>query len=99
MIIVKSCFDRWREKIASARKLGGARITGSMSSPDSLPLRDGDFGFGPVQNLLEFGNAVAHARMHVSFRALDVIVQIITEKLNVGNGGRGHIRIGEVSGE
>lgn len=42
---------------------------------------------------------MAHTRVHVSFRALDVIVQIITEKLNVGDGGRGHIRIGEVSGE
>lgn len=68
-------------------------------SPDSLPFCNGDFGFGPVQNLLKLGNAMTHARMHVGLRALDVIVQIITEKLDVRNGGRGHIRVGELPGE
>ena len=42
---------------------------------------------------------MAHTRMHVSFRAFDVIVQIIAEQLNMGDGGRCHIRVGEVSGE
>lgn len=42
---------------------------------------------------------MAHARMHVRFGAFDVIVQIISEQLDVGDGGRRHIQVGEVSGE
>jgi len=37
--------------------------------------------------------------MHVSFGTLDVIVQIIAEKLDMRDGGRCHIWVGEVSGE
>lgn len=70
-----------------------------MYRPDSLPLCDGRFGLGPVKDLLEFGNAVTHTRVHVSFGTFDVIVQIIAEQLNMGDGGRRHIRIGEVSGK
>ena len=42
---------------------------------------------------------MAHTRVHVGFRTFDVIVQVITEKLNMGDGGRRHIRVGEVPGE
>ena len=69
------------------------------SSPNSFPLSNCDFGLGPVQNFLELGNAMAHTRMHVSFGTLDVIVQVITEQLNVGDGGRRHIRVGEMPRE
>jgi hypothetical protein len=75
------------------------RQLGNICPPDGLPLRDDNFSFGPVQNLLELRNTMAHTRMHVSFGALDVIVQVIAEKLNMGDGGRRHIRLGEVSGE
>ena len=71
----------------------GARGRTNISLPDRLPVRSGDFGFSPVQHLLELGNAVAHTRVHVSFRAFDVIVQKITEQLDVGDGGRRHIRV------
>lgn len=37
--------------------------------------------------------------MHVCLGAFDVIVQIIAEQLNMGDGGRCHIWVGEVSGE
>ena len=37
--------------------------------------------------------------MHVSFGTFDVIVQIIAEQLDMGDGGRRHIRVGEVPRE
>lgn len=95
---MKSSFGRWKEKAGSWRKSMIYKQPWDIP-PDGLPLRDGDFGLCPIQNLLEFRNAVAHTRVHVGFGTLDVIVKIITEKLNVRDGGRRHIRIAEVSGE
>jgi hypothetical protein len=71
----------------------------SIYRPNSLPFRSGHFGFCPVEDLLKFGNAVAHARVHVSLGTFDVIMQIVAEQLDVGDGRGRHIRVGKVPGE
>lgn len=67
--------------------------------PDSFPVRGSDFCLCSVQNLLEFGDSMTHARMHVSLGTFDVVVQIVPEQLNVGNSGVGNFRIGKMTRE
>ena len=52
-----------------------------------------------VEHLLEFAYPVSHTRVHVGLRALDVIVEVVTEELNVGDSRVGYVGFFEVTGE
>ena len=67
--------------------------------PDGLPVDDSDLCLRPVEHLLELADAMAHARVHVRLRALDVVVEVVAEKLDVCNGRIRDDAIGEVAGE
>lgn len=54
-----------------------------VSVPRCFPIRDCNFRLGSVQHLLELGHAVAHPGVHVCFGALDVVMKVVTEKLDV----------------
>ena len=56
-----------------------------------------NFWFGAIQYLKEFSYAVAHARVHVGLRALDVIVQVVTERLNKTDSLLASVSFGKVS--
>jgi hypothetical protein len=45
----------------------------------SLSLLSSNLGLSPVQNLQEFSNSMPHSRVHVCFRALDVVMEVIAE--------------------
>lgn len=52
-------------------------------SPNRLLFTRGHFCLGTIQYFLEFCHPSPHARVHVRLRTLDVIMQIITEQLDV----------------
>ena len=52
----------------------------------------------PVQHLQKRIHPSSHAGMHVRFRRFDMVVEVVTEKLDAGNGIFLHIG-GEVAGE
>ena len=56
-----------------------------------------NFWFGAIQHLKEFSYAVAHARVHVGLRALNVIVQVVTERLHKTDGLLAAVSFGKVS--
>jgi hypothetical protein len=72
MIIARSYFYHCKGNAKLAPRL--AQATGDICPPDSLPLRDGYFTLSPIENLLEFGNAMAHTRMHIGLGTFDVVV-------------------------
>ena len=53
----------------------------------------------PVEHLLELRDAEAHARVHVRLRALDVVVEVVAEELDVRDRLRGNVRVREVARE
>jgi len=60
------------------------------TAPRRLAFRRRDLRLRAVENLLELRDAVAHARVHIRFGALDVVVQVVAEELDVRDGaGRG----------
>jgi hypothetical protein len=74
------------------------------NEPDRLPLLLPPAGnvlilrLGPVEDLEELGDAMAHAGVHVRFRTFDVVVKVVSEELDVRrrvSSGLG----GEVAGE
>lgn len=56
-------------------------------------------GFGAVQHLKELCNAVTHATLHVGLRALDVVVEVVSEELNATDGLPRLVGVGKVAGE
>jgi len=50
---------------------------------DSLPFRSSRFRLGTVQDLLELGYTMTHARVHVSLATVDVVVEVVAEQLDV----------------
>lgn len=67
--------------------------------PCGLPVDNRDLGLRAIEHLLELANAIAHARVHVGLGALDVVVQVVSEELNVADCGRSNVRVGEVPRE
>lgn len=67
--------------------------------PNRLPLACCYLCLCPVQYLLELADAMSHARVHVSLRALDVIMKIIAEILDVADGRLRNCGLLEVTGE
>lgn len=66
---------------------------------DRPPVLHGDLWLGPVEDLEEFGDSVSHPRVHVRFGTLDVVMQVVAEKLDAVDGGDGLGWVGKVSGE
>lgn len=52
---------------------------------------------GPIQYLLKLCHAMAHAGMHVGFRAFDMVMKVVTEELDVGNRCRGRRSVCKVA--
>lgn len=78
----------------------GCKIaSGGKHARHSLPFDDRHLCLSPVEHLLEFADTVPHARMHVRLRALDVVVQIIAEVLDVADGTVGDVGLREVPRE
>ena len=67
--------------------------------PNRLTFRTCNLRLCPIQHLLEFRNTETHTRVHVGLRALDVIVEVVTEELDVGDSRVGYIGFFEVTGE
>jgi hypothetical protein len=67
--------------------------------PSSFSLCSCYFRLSSIQHLLELCDPVPHPRMHVSLRALDVIMKIVAEELDMRDGGRCNLRMGEVTRE
>lgn len=55
------------------------------------------FWLGTVEDLEELGNTVSHARVHVCLGAFDVVVQVVTEELDAGDGREGEVLVGKVA--
>lgn len=55
--------------------------------PGKLFLLVSTLGLGTVEDLEELGNASPHARVHVSLGTLDMVVEVITEELELSDGG------------
>ena len=70
-----------------------------MYSRRSLPVHDGLLRLGAVEHLLELGDAVPHARVHVRFGALDMVVEIVSEQLDVTDCPGGDNSVGEMTRE
>jgi hypothetical protein len=68
-----------------------------MFIPSSFSFRSCHLRLRPIQHLLELCDAVAHSRMHVSFRTFDVIMKIVAEELDMRYGARCNVRFGEVT--
>ena len=66
---------------------------------NSLPLSSRDLRLRPVQHLLELTHAVAHTRVHVRLGALDVVVQVVAEVLDVADRCVCDVGVGEVARE
>ena len=71
----------------------------SYRIPNGLPFCRCNLGLCTIEHFLELGHAEAHPRVHVRFRALDVIVEIIAEELDVRNGGVSHVGFFEMARE
>ena len=67
--------------------------------PDGLAFCTRDLCLRSVQYFLEFRDTEAHARMHVGFRTFDVVVEVVTEQLDVGDRGMCNIRLREMTRE
>lgn len=68
-------------------------------STSRLPLLLGQFGFGAVENFEKLSDTVAHAAVHISFRALDVVVEVVAEELDARDGVFHDLGVGKVSRE
>lgn len=66
---------------------------------DSLPFSGCNFRLRTIEDLLEFADPMPHARVQVSLRALDMIMQVVTEQLDVRDRSRGNGRIEEMARE
>ena len=67
--------------------------------PDSLPITNRDFGLGSVKHLLELADTVPHSRMHIGLRAFNVVVQIVTEILDMTDCRERDLGVGKVTRE
>lgn len=80
-----------------------ARLTNtneqSENSRSRLPLSTSHLRLGPIQNLLELSHAIPHPRMHIRLGTLDMIMQVITEQLNMRNRPTRHRSVGKVPRE
>jgi hypothetical protein len=63
----------------------------------SLSLLSSNLWLSPVQNLQEFSNSMPHSRVHVCFRTLDVVMEVIAEELDTVDCGNGLGGVGEMS--
>lgn len=63
-------------------------LTRSERPATSGLLLTSNFGLSSVKNFKEFGNPVSHSRVHVGLGALDVVVQVIAEKLDAVDGSK-----------
>ena len=68
-------------------------------APRSFSLSGRNLCLCPVQNFLELRNTMPHARVHVGFGTLDVIMKIVAEELNVRDGARRDSGIREMARE
>lgn len=64
-----------------------------------LSINNCHFCLGSVQHLLEFCDTVSHARVHIRFGALDVVVKIVTEVLDETDRSVGCFGVGKVTGK
>lgn len=63
----------------------------------SLPISDRNLCLGSVQHLLKLGDPVTHSRMHVCLGALDVVMKVVTEQLDVRDGGGCDVCVGKMA--
>lgn len=78
--------------------LAETRLSRSEGPPRCrLSFCAGDLRLGPVQNLQELCDTMTHSRVQVCFRALDVVVEVISEELDSVDGREGLGRVGKVS--
>ena len=54
-----------------------------IDAPCSFPFSSCSLHLGSVQNLLELRYTMPHPRMHICFGALDMVMQVVTEKLDM----------------
>lgn len=65
--------------------------------PSSFSLSSSNLRLCPIQHFLKLCDPVSHARVHVGFRTLDVVMEIVAKELNVRDGGGRDGRIGEMA--
>lgn len=73
--------------------------TGNMNVRKRLAFRSCHLRLRAVQHLLEFCNTRSHPRVHVCLRTLDMIVKVISEELNMRDGGLSNVRFCEMPRE
>jgi hypothetical protein len=66
---------------------------------DCLPFPSRNLRLCTVEDLLELTDSVPHAGVQVSLRALDMVVQVVTEQLDVRNRGCRNGRVEEMARE
>ena len=64
-----------------------------------LPIHDRLLRLGAVEDLLELADAMAHTRVHIRLGALDVIVKVVAEELDVRDRARRDERVRKVARE
>lgn len=63
----------------------------------SLSLLSSHLWFSPVEHLEEFRYSVPHPRVHVRFRAFNVVMEVIAEELDTVDCRQCLSRVGKVS--
>lgn len=69
-------------------------------APSRLPLLlSRRLRLGPIKHLQELSHTLPHPRVHVSLGALDVVVKVVAEELDLGDGRKGDFGGRKVAGE
>ena len=70
-----------------------------MDSRRSLPVHDRLLRLRAIEDLLELADAMAHTRVHIRLGALDVIMEVVAEELDVRDRARRDERVRKVARE